>query len=486
MNKKRIAITLFMAFLSEIANKIVPLVTLHMVALRLGTKAFGTAQFSLWLVDWGVIFTTFGFMQVAPVMLRDAASADHRRQVATDVVSSRLFLALVAAAALVFIVSDGSVYSPYKSAIYASGFILISTALDSTWLLLARQKMAILSAVSIAAKLVSVAIIAWMIHGPDDAVTFVMMSCAVNAVISITSCFIAAKEVGFSKPSFKKSWKAIRLASPFALAVLMIVILERFDLYLVERELGLDATGIYSAASKLVTSLTPIIASVTTVFYSEMLAHQDLEGIYRHLRASLFWVISLCAPIAVGIWMIDTEILRIVFGDNFTSGAHSLSILTFGAIAYAIILIFGFQLLALRHQWRPLVIGLGCGSVLGFVTATRLLTSWGNEGVALAAVIGKWTAAVIILTAAIQTWKLSIKTLVKEMARPSIPAIIMGLTIAPLIHFAVIPQNGLAVMAIAATVYALAFSLANAAEAKELCYKLMARAGLSPTVSKIK
>ncbi len=466
MNKKRIAITLFMAFLSEIANKIVPLITLHLVAARLGATAFGVAQFSLWLIDWGVIFTMFGFMQVAPVMLRDATSAVSRSTVAGAVVVSRIMLAATAALALGFMVRDSSGYSQYKTAVYASSFILLSTALDSTWILLARQKMAVLSAASITAKLCSILAVAMLVKNPDDSVTFVVITNAVNAFISMASFLVAAKDIGFAKPSLRNSLHTLHIALPYAVAVTLIVILERFDLYLVERNLGLAATGVYAAASKLVTSLTPIIASVTSVFYSEMIAHNDIETIYRHLRASLFWVISIFAPIAVGIWMIDTEILRIVFGEEFTGGAHVLSILTFGAIAYAIILIFGFQLLALRKQWRPLVTGLFAGSIAGYLCALVFLVSHGSQGIAFAAVIGKWIAAVVIFFAAIRHWELPIKAIALEMARPLIPSIAMGLVIAPMAHWGLLPKNGLAVTTVSALVYCVLFSVANAKEAQ--------------------
>ncbi len=475
MNKKRIATTLFMAFLSEIANKIVPLVTLHMVAMRLGTVAFGSAQFALWLIDWGVIFTTFGFMQVAPIMLRDASSDEMRSRVATNVIVSRIGLALVAAIAIVVCVRDGSPYGIYRDTVYACGFILLSTALDSIWILLARQRMAIVSAVSIFVKLASVAAISWMVEGPEDSLKFVVITCAVNSLISVTSFLIAAKDIGFCKPSLLGAWNAVRLAFPYALAVLMIVVLEKFDLYLIERKLGLTATGIYSAASKLVTSLTPIIASITTVFYSEMIAHRDRESIYRHLRASLFWVTSICAPIAVGIWMIDHEILRIIFGAEFTGGAHILSLLTLGAIAYSIILIFGFQLLALQRQWLPLLLGLSLGSICGFTSAILLLPYYGDEGVALSSVIGKWCAAVMILISAKKAWSLSFGSLLTAMARPSIPALAMGAIVSLLIHYNVLPRQGLAVAATSVTIYSLFFSLANAQEARALTAALWRR-----------
>ena len=56
----------------------------------------------------------------------------------------------------------------------------------------------------------------------------------------------------------------------------------------------------------------------------------------------------------------------------------------------------------------------------------------------------------------------------------------MGLTIAPLIHFDVIPSNGFIVAASAVVVYVLVFSLANAREAKGLLKKFTTKYSASP------
>ena len=345
-----------MAFLSEIANKVVPLVNLHLVAQRLGVEAFGLSQYALWLLEWGIILTTFGFPQLAPVMLRNAATVDEQRRVNGSVIVSRLILAALSMLALVLTIQGQKQLEPYKVAVLSSSFILLASALDSTWILAAKQKLALLSVISIFAKLLSVVAVFTLIHAPGDAVAFVVITSLINAIIAVASFLVAIRLVGFQIPSWSQVMGCLVAAAPFAVAYLLLSGVDRFDLYLVENYFGAAATGLYAAASKLIGSITPIIAAVSAVFYSEMLALSDSDSVERLVNASLFWIISILAPVTFLLGLFDKAVLSFVFGSNFTDAAIVLSILGIGTFFFAAMFVFGFQLLAIKQKYHRLPI----------------------------------------------------------------------------------------------------------------------------------
>ncbi len=422
MNKTRIAVTLFMAFLGEVANKIVPLVNLHLIASRLGVDAFGSAQYALWILEWGIVFTTFGFPQVAPVLLREANTRQDQSRVNGSVVCAKLILAFIATAALVLMMTGRESFGPYRLAVFTSLFIMLTSALDSAWILAAKQKLAVLSLISIIAKLLSVAAVFSLIQSPDDATLFVIITNAVNAVIAVTSFVVAVKLVGLSMPKLVDVKAALSAATPFAIAILMFLIVDRFDLYLVEKNLGSTATGLYSSASKLIGSITPITAAISGVFYSEMLALSDSKSIERLINASLFWVISVIAPlIAFLIWFND-ELLALIFGLSYLGASEVLTYQGLGAFFFAMIVVFGFQLLALKRQWLPLVLGLAVGAAAGISIGFAFLSEGrGLLGVAAAGLIAKGLTALIAMVAAATTWQLNAGGLVRALLRPLLP-----------------------------------------------------------------
>lgn len=421
MNKKRIALTLFMAFLGEIANKLVPLINLHLIANRLGVQAFGMAQYALWLLEWGIVFTTFGFPQVAPVLLQNTSSTQEERRVNGSIVVARTILAALAVLVLVACVRINPRLEPYQVAVFSSLFIILASAIESSWILVAKQKLAALSAISIFAKFISVVAIIALIHSPDDAVTFVVVTNLVNAIIAGSSFVVALRIVGISKPSLQEVRQALVAASPYALAIVLFLILERFDLFIIENYFGPTATGLYSAASKLVSSVTPIMATISGVFYSEMLANRDLASIEKLIKASLFWIVSVISPVAFLLFRFDAQILGLVFDDGFRAASSILSNLSFSLFFQAAIFVFGFQLLAMRRQWLPLVLAFFLSTIVGISLGCFYISSQNMSGVAIAAVVAKLIASVLVTAAAVRSLNISFNSIVSGLARPLLP-----------------------------------------------------------------
>ncbi len=455
-----------MAFLSEIANKVVPLITLHLVANRLGVEAFGLSQYALWLLEWGIILTTFGFSQVAPVMLRNASSPEDQRHVNGSVVVARLMLAALSTLILVIAIETQHQLLPYKNAVFYSSFILIASALESTWILAAKQKLAVLSLISIIAKLLSVVAVFTLIHAPKDAVTFVVITSLINSIIAVASFFVAVGLVGFSLPQWKNVRRALFTAAPFALAFILFWAVDRFDLYLVEHYFGASATGLYAAASKLIGSITPIIAAVSAVFYSEMLAQVESESVEKLVKASLFWIISILAPVIFLLSIFDKAVLSFIFGPTFTDAASVLLILGAGTIFFAAIFIFGFQLLAIKQKWRPLVGALIFGSMVGAIFGYFAVDTESLSAVAFAAVAAKAAAGAGVTWVAVHTWNLRISALVPGVLRSLLPTAIVATLIGVYAHFGVTFMSPVTELSILLVSYGIIFCGLNLAEVR--------------------
>lgn len=429
MNKKRIALTLLMAFLGEVANKIVPLVNLHLVAKRLGVEAFGMSQYALWLLDWGIILATFGFQQVAPALLRNVANSEEQRKINGSVVLARLILAVIGISLLILGLQGYEQLSPYKTAVYSSLFIIIASAVESTWILAAKQKLALLSLISIIAKLASVFAVYTFIQAPDDAVFFVVITSLVNAVIAISSFFVAIRLVGIALPTWQQVRNSLIAAAPFALAFILFWVVDRFDLYLVENYFGSVATGLYSAASKLVGSITPIVAAISAVFYSEMLAAFDQESTENLIKASLFWIISTLAPLVFLLCIFDEPVLSLVFGSAFAAAASLLKTLGVGAFFFAIVFVFGFQLLAIKRQWRPLLIALTLGALAGGLFGYVAVKEEWLVAVALSSISAKAVTGGYVMWSAIKVWKLHFSGIIRGLVWPFLPTILMAVIV---------------------------------------------------------
>jgi len=241
---------------------------------------------------------------------------------------------------------------------------------------------------------------------------------------------------------------------------------DRFDLYLVEHYFGASATGLYAAASKLIGSITPIIAAISAVFYSEMLAQLESESVEKLVKASLFWIISILAPVIFFLSIFDKAVLSFIFGPTFTDAASVLLILGVGTIFFAVIFIFGFQLLAIKQKWRPLVGALIFGSMVGAIFGYFAVATESLSAVAFAAVAAKAAAGAGVTWVAVHTWNLRISALVSGVLRSLLPTAIVATLIGVYAHFGVTfmsPVNELSILLVS---YGIIFCGLNLAEVR--------------------
>jgi O-antigen/teichoic acid export membrane protein len=128
------------------------------------------------------------------------------------------------------------------------------------------------------------------------------------------------------------------------------------------------------------------------------------------------------APLIVFLIWFNDELLTLIFGLSYLGASDVLIYLGLGAFLFAMIVVFGFQLLALKRQWLPLVLGLGVGAASGLMTGFWFLNEGGGLlGVAAAAVTAKGLSALMVMIAAARTWKFPSRSLAKALLRPLLP-----------------------------------------------------------------
>ena len=430
MQKKRIAWTMLAALASETVNKVAPLLTMHFAASRLGAAGFGVSQFALWLLEWGIILVSFGYPQAIPVALRRAKSLHEKKELAGALVLNRLVQAACAILAMWVLVRSNPDYGVYWPAVASSLFILLLSAFDMSGVLIAVQRVGTYSMMMIASKLASLLAVWMLIQSTSDASLYVLITNGANGLICVGSFLLAWNFLGLSMPSLSQMRKVFRLSVPFAISVFALVLVERFDLYLVERSMGPVGAGWYSGPTKLMQSIIPLIASVSTVFYSEMVGIHDAGSMKRHLRFSLLSVMLFIMPLIVGTWFTGAGILNLIFGAGFESQGHTLSILVLNALAHAVILVIGFQTLGLRHRMRPVYSALFIGLLAGVIIGPTLVNNFGYVGAAGASVISRWIPAGIILLTARNVGVVGFREFSGPILQAGLPALAMGVVLA--------------------------------------------------------
>jgi O-antigen/teichoic acid export membrane protein len=426
LERKRIAAGLVAGIIAEIANKLFPLLTLHIAATKLGVTEFGRSQFVLWLIDMAAVFVIFGYGSLAPLLWRDGNSSEERSRLLGMTMLVRAVHALLASIALMLICYYYAGWNEYLPLLLPSLFAIFSTAFDMVWALSAMQKLTVFSVISLVAKTLGLILILCFVNDDQDALIYMIAILGANAAVNMGSCLYVVKKIGVKIPHKDEIKKLFSASLPYALSFALLTLLDRFDVFIVEYHLGNEGAGSYIGPSKIAQSFLPFVAMINGIFYSEVLAVFDKDSALKHLQTSLRVVLLAVLPIIIGVWFVDADILGFVLDDHYRQFGKVLSLLSQSILPHVFLLVFGMQVLLIGKKIAVFNISIAIGLALGALMSWYSLQTYGLLGVAGGVTFGKWVTAILTLMFAARVLKLNIATLLLPLVPVFFPAGVMA------------------------------------------------------------
>jgi O-antigen/teichoic acid export membrane protein len=397
IHRRRLGITIASGLLMEGLNKISPLLILYHAQKYLGLSAFGSAQYGIAWLEIIQSLVAFGYANYA-------VAAISRGQDSAPILSHMTVLKIIQMLLVLVGVSILSLSQdpthPSQDYFLLLVLLLTGTVLDASWLALARQKLAYFSAFGIILRIGSLLGIFLWVRAPEDKMLFMLLQLLPQVLMGMATAYFAWTRLGWSPlrfPSLPGIWQA---ALPFAAISFLLMLQDRFDLFLIERWFGLEAAGAYAGPAKVVQSLGALGTSVVAAFSAEIVQVKDRDSLARHTAFSLWCMLAIATPIVFGAPFVETEAMRLLFTHELREAAGIFSWLCVGILGQVFITVFGLQVLQLKGEpWR-LFLCLLPGLILGPLLAWILRADYGWQAMAVALVASKGLAAALVMIAA--------------------------------------------------------------------------------------
>lgn len=432
IHTKRISITVLSGVIIELLNKIAPLIIIHFAQRRLGIENFGYALFGLTVIEVAVPFIVFGYNQVGII-----EGGKNPERISTLISNIFLLKTLhffgVVGALLAFFYTVPS-YQKYFSLMLPLCGLLVFTVVESFWVQAATQKMIVSNLLVGICRFLGLGAILLLIDNASDAILFAILSLATNALVNVLSAVHSLWSFGLTRPDRVELQSIARKAKPFAAVVLLTIVSDRMDVLMAEHFAGLAGAGYYAGCSRFGHSLMQIANVVVATFFSEMVVVKDRELLRSHMRMSVRILALLIAPIVVGVWFVDGDLLSFVFDDSFRSVKSLLGwsfiATTFGLLTVA----FGQQVLFVLGKTQSYVRALLLGICIAFCIAYFGARDANLYAIAIAMCIGKGVSAVYVIWVACQNLRFFPY---REIFYGLLPAALMALVLylLPLTHF---------------------------------------------------
>jgi O-antigen/teichoic acid export membrane protein len=180
----------------------------------------------------------------------------------------------------------------------------------------------------------------------------------------------------------------LRLAPTFLFIGIFATLYWRIDIFMLSKLQPVEAVGYYGAAWRILELAMVVPQSLCLSLYPQIssAALNNLDQLNRLGRNAIRYLLALSLPAAIGVTLLAGPLLKLLFGEGFSSASDTLSVLILTLIPYGIVRYHAYVLLGANHQRIDLGLNIVM-SIINIALNLALIPVYGHFGAAVATFI---------------------------------------------------------------------------------------------------
>jgi O-antigen/teichoic acid export membrane protein len=384
--------------LYQILVLLVPLVTAPYLARTLGPASLGNASYVSAVASMVGSFTLLGIFNYG---VRESAygSGVSRRLSSTfwEVMLTRACLGIIGSIAY-FAIATASEYRLLFFLFYAN---LFANLIDITWLFVGLENMRPVVIKNIAAKVLTVVGIFWLVRTSADTPIYVAILAMTTLAANLSVYPQLRGLIGRPTVDWARLWHHLRGSVQLFIPQIAVVLYMQIGRVLLQQLTG-DSRQVafYDQAEKIVLIPLSFITSFSIVMMPRMASEHgagNSEGVERYFRLSGRAALFSAVPMSVGMACIARQFIPWYLGPGFYPTSLAIIILSPIIVANSIGGVAGSQFLTATNQVRIMTIANSVAAACDIVCNIVFIPLWGAAGCALAVVMASCVSASIQL-----------------------------------------------------------------------------------------
>lgn len=387
---KRFAVNVASLFSVQVANFLLPLLTVPYVVRVIGPERLGLLNFSLVYVTYFSLLINYGFDLAA---VRAIAANRHDRaatsRIVSEVMVGKSLLWVLATLIFAALTLGNPAFRPYAFLHLCTYLTCIGTVLSPFWIYQAMEDLSRVAMANLLAKLLFTGAVLLLIRQPDDYVWQNLSLSIAQIVVNGVALRVAVRRFGirFAWPTALQLKARFRADATLFFSNVMITVYASSTVFF----LGLLSTplsvGFFSAGSRLESIARSFVTLALNQALFPIVAGAFGKGTASGLRMvrSVFWpLLGGLALVSVGLWVIAPWFVPFFFGADFTKAVPVLRVVALLPLIIGMSNLLGVHtMLNLRMDRAFFVITLlGCG--LGVSLNLLLINQYDYVGAAWA------------------------------------------------------------------------------------------------------
>jgi len=376
-------------YLMQMANYLLPLITVPYVFRVLGPGGFGAVAFGESLVASLGAVVNYGFeLSATRLIAKTRHDPAEVSRIAGSVWVAKCSLCLLGLLAVSAVSRgvDGSV-----SLILVLYGIVVGQVFFPVWLFQGLERITLASGINLGCRLVGVGAIFALIKEPSDTLKYAAVLAMTSIAGGTTGAVVARSSLGikYVVPSLKEVWGALTAGWTLFLSRGGITLFTTVNAFLLGYLANATAVGIYAPAERVVLAASALLSPVANAVYprSSYLASTSVAASQLHVRRLLIAMTGLGICLTAAVALGARYIAEIIMGPGYARSIPVLWLLSSFILIDAVTNVLGIQLmLALGHDrpFRNILFAAGFGNI---ILALLLVPRWAEIGSALAMLV---------------------------------------------------------------------------------------------------
>jgi PST family polysaccharide transporter len=387
---KRFAVNVASLFSVQVANFLLPLLTVPYVVRIIGPERLGLLNFSLAYVTYFSLIINYGFDLAA---VRSIAANRYDR-----VATSRIFSEVMAGKVILWglstvifaCVTFGSPTFREHWLLHVCTYITcISTVLSPFWVYQAMEDLGRVAMFNLLVKLMFTGAVFLVIHQPDDYVWQNLVLSISQVLINGIALGVAAKRFGirFFWPSVVQLVARFKADATLFFSNVMITLYASSTVFFLGILSTAYAVGLYSAGTRLEGVALSFVTMALNQALFPIVANafgQSRESGLQMVR-SVFWpLLGGLGLVSVGLWIIAPWFIPFFFGAKFVEAIAVLRVVALLPLVIGMSNLLGIHTMLNLRMDRPFFVISAIGSVIGLGLNIFLIREYGHLGAAWA------------------------------------------------------------------------------------------------------
>jgi polysaccharide transporter, PST family len=380
----------------QIAQFIVPLVTLPYVARVLEPSAFGLVVFSqgfalllVVFIDWGFGFT--GTRSVA----ENQTDPDGLSRIVQRVRGAQLLLSAVSVPIALAALTVIPKMTNHPEFLVLAWVAAIATALTPGWFFVGIEKPRLMALIQLGSRALGAALTFALVKGPGDAWIVMALFTASSLAGWVAADALMYRRIEFRRPRLRASVTEIRHAGAIFMGIFAATLYSSFNVVLLGFFQPSADVAHFGAAEKVVRVGLTLLFPIGVAVIPRVMA---LQAGGRRERARELLMITVAVAtvpallITAGLVVFAPTIVGVIYGDQFDSSVPILRVLSLIILLGVVGGVFGTWLIT-QHKDRVAALIAVRAGILNVVLGTVLTLSFGPIGMAWSVVAAEATVA---------------------------------------------------------------------------------------------